>query len=250
MTTTKLVKISELADLAGVPVPTIKHYIKEGLLPEPAKRTSRNMAYYNTNLVNRLKAIKILQQSRFLPLKVIKEILQPPPSATLREDLDDDTRRRLGTVGPLLAAAQQGSWQTARGRAKQMTHSEILNRLDIDDTDLKELSRLKLVNPAQNESGEPIYSGNDLLLLSTIHETRRAGMGMLFPMSILETYCAAIRTLVRVEIELFRSGVLENPLPPDISLKEVVDKASRLGEQLVLVLRQRILVEELSSTSE
>ena len=38
-------RIAELSQKTGVPVPTIKYYLREGLLPEPVK-TSRNMAYY------------------------------------------------------------------------------------------------------------------------------------------------------------------------------------------------------------
>ena len=56
-----LVKISELARLSGVSGPTIKYYIGEGLLPQPALKTSRNMAYYDPRLVKRIKAIKALQ---------------------------------------------------------------------------------------------------------------------------------------------------------------------------------------------
>ena len=74
----ELVKMSELSRRSGVPAPTIKHYIREGLLPEPAVRTSPNMAYYDAGLVNRIKTIKELQRSRFLPLKVIKDILDGP----------------------------------------------------------------------------------------------------------------------------------------------------------------------------
>ena len=42
---THLLKMSELAEASGVSAGTIKHYLREGLLPEPV-RTSRNMAYY------------------------------------------------------------------------------------------------------------------------------------------------------------------------------------------------------------
>jgi len=50
-----LLKMSELAQRSGVSTGTIKHYLREGLLPEPVK-TSRNMSYYpeefvDTNLV-------------------------------------------------------------------------------------------------------------------------------------------------------------------------------------------------------
>ena len=65
----------ELAEAAGVSAGTIKHYLREGLLPEPI-RTSRNMAYYPRKFVDRVKLIKQLQEERFLPLKVIKEILE------------------------------------------------------------------------------------------------------------------------------------------------------------------------------
>ena len=38
-----LLRMRELAEAAGVSAGTIKHYLREGLLPEPVK-TSRNMA--------------------------------------------------------------------------------------------------------------------------------------------------------------------------------------------------------------
>ncbi len=71
---TALLKISELADAADVPVATVRHYLREGLLPEPVK-TSRNMAYYPPEFAGRIKLIKQLQEERFLPLKVIRELL-------------------------------------------------------------------------------------------------------------------------------------------------------------------------------
>src|SRR6185295_1354188 len=69
-----LLRMRELAEAAGVSPGTIKHYLREGLLPEPIK-TSRNMAYYPRDFVERVKLIKQLQEERFLPLKVIKEVL-------------------------------------------------------------------------------------------------------------------------------------------------------------------------------
>ena len=71
---TELLRMGELAEASGVPAPTIKHYLREGLLPEPVK-TSRNMAYYPPEFVDRIKLIKQLQEERYLPLKAIKEVL-------------------------------------------------------------------------------------------------------------------------------------------------------------------------------
>ena len=66
----ELLRISELAERAEVPVATVRHYLREGLLPEPVK-TSRNMAYYPPEFVDRIRLIKQLQEERFMPLKVI-----------------------------------------------------------------------------------------------------------------------------------------------------------------------------------
>ena len=69
-----LLRMGELVEASGVPAPTIKHYLREGLLPEPVK-TSRNMAYYPPEFVDRIRLIKRLQEERFMPLKAIKGVL-------------------------------------------------------------------------------------------------------------------------------------------------------------------------------
>jgi DNA-binding transcriptional MerR regulator len=72
-----MLKISELAARSGVSVGTIKHYLREGLLgsDEQVVRTSRNMAYYPVEYVDRVRLIKRLQEERFMPLRVIRELI-------------------------------------------------------------------------------------------------------------------------------------------------------------------------------
>src|SRR5882672_3335918 len=76
-----LLKMRELAAASGVSAGTIKHYLREGLLPEPV-RTSRNMAYYPPDFVERIRLIKRLQEERFMPLKAIKRVLDGDPQRT------------------------------------------------------------------------------------------------------------------------------------------------------------------------
>jgi len=71
-----LLKIGELAERAGVSPGTIR--LREGLLPKPVK-TSRNMAYYQPELADRIELIKRLQEERFMPLRVIREVLEDDP---------------------------------------------------------------------------------------------------------------------------------------------------------------------------
>ena len=81
--------MGELAEASGVSAGTIKHYLREGLLPEPVK-TSRNMAYYPPEFVERIRLIKQLQEERFMPLKAIKHVLdEDPERARALVELED-----------------------------------------------------------------------------------------------------------------------------------------------------------------
>jgi len=73
-----LLKMSELAERSGVSAGTIKHYLREGLLGQgdDVVRTSRNMAYYPPDYVDRIRTIKRLQGERYMPLRAIKDALE------------------------------------------------------------------------------------------------------------------------------------------------------------------------------
>lgn len=68
-------RMRELEKASGVGRETIRYYIREGLLPEP-DRASRNSAFYNDDHIQRLRAIKRMQEERFLPLAVIRALLE------------------------------------------------------------------------------------------------------------------------------------------------------------------------------
>jgi DNA-binding transcriptional MerR regulator len=80
-------KMRDVERLAGVGRETIRFYIREGLLPEP-ERPGRNVAWYDAAFVARVRLIKELQARRFLPLRLIKAILDgdavPPPAGYAR----------------------------------------------------------------------------------------------------------------------------------------------------------------------
>ncbi len=242
----RLVRISDLARDSGVAVATIKHYMREGLLPGPARKTSRNMAYYDPRLAERVRTIKELQQRRYLPLKVIAELLEPSPSAALRAGADVE-RRELGALEPQIRA---GSEVARRRRAAapptaRKRRREILATLDITARELDELAAQGLVEPEGKERGEPVYGGADLEILEVIDETRRRGLGDLFPMPILGPYAEAVRALVRMELDLFRRQVLAGARLPPAPPPDIARDATALGERLVVALRAKLVVPEL-----
>lgn len=239
-----LVKISELARMAGVSTPTIKHYMAEGLLPEPALRTSRNMAYYEPVLAERIKAIKTLQRSHFFPLRVIGDLLEPAPSARLRADIDAETRRRLGVLLPQVEA------EVLRDGERRLTRAQALKQLRISAEDLDELGELGLARPHAVKGGAQVYSGAELDLLEVIDQTRRKGLGDVFPMAIVPRYVAFVRQLVQAELELFRQQVLDGDLPEGMPLEQITLEAARLGGRMVLALRSRLILSELQQLLE
>lgn len=104
-------RMRELEARSGVGRETIRFYIREGLLPEPA-RAARNSASYSDAHVTQLNLIKRLQEERFLPLAVIRSLLDgedatarwlepqafPELDAVLRKRIDHDAPRVAATI--------------------------------------------------------------------------------------------------------------------------------------------------------
>ncbi|MEU5413721.1 MerR family transcriptional regulator [Streptomyces clavifer] len=67
-------RIGELSRRSGVPVPTVKYYVREGLLP-PGRLTSPNQASYDEGHENRLRLIRALLDVGGLSLSAIAEVL-------------------------------------------------------------------------------------------------------------------------------------------------------------------------------
>lgn len=75
-------RISELSDATGVPVPTLKYYLREGLLPSGHLVSARS-AQYDEAHVQRVRVIRALVESAGLPLagvRKVTEALDEPPA--------------------------------------------------------------------------------------------------------------------------------------------------------------------------
>jgi DNA-binding transcriptional MerR regulator len=221
----KLVKISLLAKAAGVPASTIKHYVHVGLLPPPAHRPNNQMAYYDADLADRIRAIRILQRERFLPLETIAKILGPPPKP-------GEERRETLRAEQLIALQPAVTSPTTRSCSR----SEVLAEMPrLAKRDLDALTRAGLL------PGSGRYTDAELELLKVVNDTRAAGLDHLFPLHVLAPYLEAVRGLVRLEIDMFRHCLTAAEAAPSQPLDEVATAATRLGERLVVALR-RLLV--------
>jgi len=82
-------RIGELSRATDVPVPTIKYYLREGLLPA-GELSSPNQASYGEAHVRRLRLIRALIELAQVPVATVKEIL---------ESLDSDTEPLHEQIG-------------------------------------------------------------------------------------------------------------------------------------------------------
>ena len=151
-----LLKISELAARAGVPVATVRHYLREGLLPEPVK-TSRNMAYYPPEFAERIRLIKQLQEERFMPLRVIGELFAAA---------DGDLER----VRALLGTGEELFKRALSDERERTSREELLRRLELPERALDRLAELGVIG-----SGEDGYTRSEVRILEAIARFRAAG---------------------------------------------------------------------------
>lgn len=68
-------RVSELSETTGVTVPTLKYYLREGLLP-PGVRSSANQASYDESHVARVRLIRALIDVGNLPVATAKTVLE------------------------------------------------------------------------------------------------------------------------------------------------------------------------------
>lgn len=221
------VKMSTLARLSGVPAATIKHYLREGLLPQAAMKTGRNMAFYDPGLSDRIKRIKALQREQFLPLRVIKSVLDGKPSPEDDAEAAHAIERALASMAP----------HETRTRAQLIASGA-------QERDLALLASLGLITPTCVD-GVDTFRGDDLSLLRLLGASRRAGITKeMLPVDIVGPYLQALQEVVRLELDLFRRGVIPRA---GKDLATLTDTATRLSEQLVLLIRRKLLLPTLQA---
>jgi AcrR family transcriptional regulator len=83
-------KISELSMRSGIPVSTIKFYIRKRLLAKPLK-TAGTQGFYTLKHLDRLKLIQKMQKESNMPLEKIREITELIESSEEREKRESET---------------------------------------------------------------------------------------------------------------------------------------------------------------
>ncbi|MEX1142574.1 MAG: MerR family transcriptional regulator [Thermoleophilaceae bacterium] len=218
-----LLKMSELAEASGVSAGTIKHYVREGLLPDPVK-TSRNMAYYPPEFVERIRLIKQLQEERFMPLKAIRRILEDDPArARALVELEDR----------ILERAQ-------REDTSRVSRAEVERRYGIPREALERLEEIDVLTP--NSRG---YGDLDVRMLEAISRFRAGGYDEQIGFTVYDTlrYKSAIEQLVREEVAVVLER-LAGQLEPD-RVVELMEAGAEPLRDLIAAMHSKLLLAEL-----
>jgi len=218
-----LLRMGELAEASGVPAPTIKHYLREGLLPEPVK-TSRNMAYYPPEFVDRIRLIKQLQEERFMPLKAIKSVLdEDPERARALVELEDRILDRA-----------------LAGERTRTSAAEVRERYGVPKDVLDRLEKLEVLSP--NSRG---YSPSDIKIIEAISRFRAGGYDEEIGFTVYDTlrYKTAIEDLVRQEVEVVMDRLAGEVSPERVV--EMLESGAQPLQDLIAALHTKLMVVEL-----
>jgi DNA-binding transcriptional MerR regulator len=180
-----LLKMSELAERSGVSAGTIRYYLREGLLGdgEDIVRTSRNMAYYPPDYVERIELIKRLQEKRFMPLRVIKSTLAEDPGRVYALiELEDRILERA------LASAES---------SKRVSVKAVHERYEIPRNVLERLAEIGVLTPNRNG-----YDQDDVKIIEAIASFRAGGYEEELGFTVYDTlrYREALEPLVQAEV--------------------------------------------------
>ncbi len=221
-----MLRISELAERSGVSVATIKHYLREGLLgdDDDVLRTSRNMAYYPVQFVERVRLIKRLQEERFMPLKVIRDMLDEDPERALRMiELEDRILERA------IEASETGRVSRTRARETYDVPANVLDRLEA----------IGVLTP--NARG---YDADDVAIIQAISRFRAGGYEETLGFTVYDTlrYRQALEPLVGEEVRV----LLERLGGMDVERAvKIISSGTEPLRDLVGAMHSKLLLAEL-----
>src|SRR4051794_39529742 len=219
----EMLRMGELAEASGVSAATIKHYLREGLLPEPVK-TSRNMAYYPADFVERIRMIKQLQEERYMPLRVIKDLLEEDP----------DRAKALIELGDRLLE------HALAGESERISAAEVRDRYEVPEDVLHRLAELEVLTP--DDRG---YSPSDARIIEAISRFRAGGYEERIGFTVYDTlrYKESMADLVKQEVDVLMER-LAGEMDADQAMR-LIEAGTQPLNDLLAAMHTKALVAEL-----
>ncbi|MCP4867799.1 MAG: MerR family transcriptional regulator [Proteobacteria bacterium] len=225
------IKIGQLMKATGVTRATIHHYVKEGLLPEPVK-TSRNMALYGPDCVDRVLLIKSLQKTSRRSLAEVKAIIEGQSGP--------DGIQRLRDLMEVEETRSQASLLNPERKREPMTAVQIAERTGFSMEELEEFEELDLLRGREQE-GERFFHPGDVDVADALAALGEGGFAQDFVAQDAIIYLDALRELLHKEVATFLERMPEGSDPQDVI--ELAQRGIERVTPLLLALRRKLIRE-------
>ena len=140
-------KIGEIARKSGVQPSTIRYYVRQKLLPEPNK-VNKSMAYYDESCIEKIQAIRHLQEAKYFPLSVIRNILKRMDDGMGLEEAE--------AIEDVVFGTQPDATDIVVDRKDFLKHT------GLSSEQLQEAVRIGLLMPYLQEKGRTSYNLEDI----------------------------------------------------------------------------------------
>lgn len=224
----KLMRISELAKVTGVSVPTIHFYLREGLILPPTK-TAPNIAYYGPEYVEDIRLIKELQTKRYLPLALIKLVLEAKREGQEISHIHD-MRLSIEELFRPLATEEH---------IEPVALVELVVMTGLPAATLQELESMDLLMPADTPDGKR-YDGLDIQIARMLKRLLDLGLAL----SDLQCYSQYVGAL-RAETMVVHDKTLrhDSAASSHVSGKELKELLDSLKSALATKVYRRVVLE-------
>ena len=219
--------MKELSELTEVSSGTIRYYIKQGLLPEPYK-PHKNMAYYDRSYVEKIKLIKDLQENHYLPLHVIKMMLE-------------ETGYDEAGAQNWLRQVDTGTWfetKIENNGADTMTRDELIAFAGVTAEDFDAAVGYNMIIP--NAKG--LFDKENIT--TTLLATQFRNIGLTedkgFNVDFLALHYNLLEFLVKKEVDFFVRNILDHEMNSE-EVHHIAEKALEIIYKVTPIMHRQFL---------
>ena len=221
-------RIDDLAERAGVPTRTIRYYTQQGLLHSPTLRG--RVGYYDDRHLERLRLIKELQEKRYLPLSVIKQLIRA-----------SDTGFDLETMLTPLDLVFQPRWDAADRR--EFSRTELAREANVPVSVVDAAEEMGFLFPIKR--GQKLrYTADDLDMVGVAQQWLELDI----PRDLGRLYRESIEKISEMQVDAFRRSVVmplaQESLPAEQAQERLMtgfNSMAQVFHRLVDLLHRKVL---------
>lgn len=218
----------DLSRATGVSSGTIRFYIQKGILPKPYK-TYRNMAHYDESYVDRIRLIKELQDKRYLPLDIIKSILEGKEVT----DSSDEVQVFKDVDRPLFKDIR-----TSNGVIGPLTREELMRQCGLSLSDIQKMESIGMI--AADDKGK--YDQECVRLAELVAKLRATGLTEEWGFQIenLQIHMDLTEFLSRREVELFTKRIAGKGLRSE-EITRLINESINTLNSVIGIIHKRLI---------